>query len=94
MFLRLLGLRSLYSCWRGPIGLFRHLKVGLSVILVFIGVKMLIDPHDHPPTLVSYDIPDNAALLIVLSIIALSVLGIAHRRETEETGRGGGSKPD
>jgi len=90
----ILGLRSLYFVLAGAIGLFRHLKVGLSVILVFIGVKMLIDPHDHPPRWFQYDIPDNAALLIVLSIIALSVLASLIAARREETGRGGGSKPD
>jgi len=29
----------------GAIGLFRYLNVGLAVILVFIGLKMLIDPQ-------------------------------------------------
>ena len=39
----ILGLRSLYFALSGIMGLFRFLKVGLSVILVFIGVKMLIE---------------------------------------------------
>lgn len=39
----ILGLRSLYFALSGIMGLFRFLKVGLSAILVFIGVKMLIE---------------------------------------------------
>jgi tellurite resistance protein TerC len=39
----ILGLRSLYFALSGIMGLFRFLKVGLSFILVFIGVKMLIE---------------------------------------------------
>jgi tellurite resistance protein TerC len=39
----ILGLRSLYFALSGIMGLFRFLKIGLSVILVFIGVKMLIE---------------------------------------------------
>jgi tellurite resistance protein TerC len=39
----ILGLRSLYFALSGIMGLFRFLKVGLSVILIFIGVKMLIE---------------------------------------------------
>ena len=39
----ILGLRSLYFALSGIMGLFRFLKVGLAVILVFIGVKMLIE---------------------------------------------------
>jgi tellurite resistance protein TerC len=37
----ILGLRSLYFALSGIMGLFRYLKVGLALILVFIGVKML-----------------------------------------------------
>ena len=54
----ILGLRSMYFVLAGAIGFFRYLKVGLSVMLVFIGVKMLIDPHDLPPRWFQYDIPD------------------------------------
>jgi tellurite resistance protein TerC len=39
----ILGLRSLYFALNGVMQLFRFLKVGLAVILVFIGVKMLIE---------------------------------------------------
>ena len=38
----ILGLRSLYFVLAGAIDYFRYLKVGLSVVLIFIGVKMLI----------------------------------------------------
>jgi tellurite resistance protein TerC len=39
----ILGLRSLYFALSGIMQVFRFLKVGLAVILVFIGVKMLIE---------------------------------------------------
>ncbi len=38
----ILGLRSLYFALSGVMQLFRFLKVGLAVILVFIGMKMLV----------------------------------------------------
>ncbi|MCC7375054.1 MAG: TerC family protein [Verrucomicrobiales bacterium] len=38
----ILGLRSLYFALAGAIAYFRYLKVGLSLVLVFIGVKMLL----------------------------------------------------
>ena len=44
----ILGLRSLYFLLAGALGYFRYLKIGLSVVLVFIGAKMLIDPHGQP----------------------------------------------
>jgi tellurite resistance protein TerC len=69
-----LGLRSLYFVLAGAIGLFRYLKFGISGVLLFIGVKMLIDPHDRPPLWFQYDIPDGAALVVVGGIIALAIL--------------------
>lgn len=39
----ILGLRSLYFALSGIMQLFRFLKIGLAAILVFIGVKMLIE---------------------------------------------------
>jgi len=39
----ILGLRSLYFALNGIMQLFRYLKVGLALILTFIGVKMLIE---------------------------------------------------
>ncbi|MFN0067932.1 MAG: TerC family protein [Limisphaerales bacterium] len=38
----ILGLRSLYFALAGAIEYFRYLKVGLSLVLIFIGVKMLL----------------------------------------------------
>jgi tellurite resistance protein TerC len=38
----ILGLRALYFLLAGVMDLFRFLKVGLAVILVFVGVKMLL----------------------------------------------------
>ena len=42
----ILGLRSLYFVLSGAIEYFRFLKFGLSLVLVFIGAKMLLP---HPP---------------------------------------------
>ncbi|HXD01549.1 MAG TPA: TerC family protein [Verrucomicrobiae bacterium] len=79
----ILGLRSLYFALAGAIGLFRYLKAGISLVLVFIGIKMLIDPHDAPPRWFQYDIPDTLALASVVGIIAVSILAsiIVTRRE-------------
>jgi tellurite resistance protein TerC len=79
----ILGLRSLYSVLAGAINLFRYLKVGLAGVLLFVGVKMLIDPHDHPPRWFQYDIPDGASLAVVAGIIATAILVsmITARRE-------------
>lgn len=89
----ILGLRSLYFVLAGAIKQFRYLNIGLCIVLVFIGVKMLIDPHDHPPRWFQYDIPDGTSLIVVLVIIAVAILGslIAARREAEAKRGSGGS---
>ena len=43
----ILGLRSLYFALAGLMGKFRHLKVSLALVLVFVGVKMLVAKHFH-----------------------------------------------
>lgn len=43
----ILGLRSLYFALNGVMQLFRYLKVGLALILTFIGIKMLIESWVH-----------------------------------------------
>ena len=45
----ILGLRSLYFLLAGALGYFRYLKIGLSLVLVFIGAKMLVEPHGRRP---------------------------------------------
>ena len=76
----ILGLRSLYFVLAGAIGFFRYLKVGLSIVLCFIGVKMLIAKWYHIPTEIS--------LMIVAAIIITSIFMsiIATRRERKLAG--------
>jgi tellurite resistance protein TerC len=62
----ILGLRSLYFVLANAIEYFRFLKFGLSVVLIFIGVKMLIVPW--------YKIPTTWALGVVAGIILLSII--------------------
>jgi len=71
----ILGLRTLYFVLAGAIGSFRYLKVGLSVVLVFIGIKMVLDPHDRPPTRwFQVEIPISVSLLVVAGIILISIV--------------------
>lgn len=62
----ILGLRSLYFAFAGVVNLFRFLSYALSVVLIFIGVKMLIEAW--------YVIPTSYSLGFVLGIIILSVI--------------------
>jgi len=79
----ILGLRSLYFVLAGAIGYFRYLKVGLALVLVFVGVKMLIAPHGETPNRFQYELPIAVSLLVVVGIIVASILAsvIAARRE-------------
>jgi tellurite resistance protein TerC len=71
----ILGLRTLYFVLADAIGYFRYLKVGLSVVLVFIGVKMLLDPPDQgPPLWFQVEIPISVSLMVVAGIIMSSIL--------------------
>ncbi len=51
--LAILGLRALYFALAGIMELFHYLHYGLSVILVFIGVKMIIASVYHIPTVLA-----------------------------------------
>ena len=87
----ILGLRSLYFVLAGAIGYFRYLKVGLSVVLVFIGVKMLLDPHDKTPMWFQVDVPISVSLLCVGGIILVSIAAsLVSVWRTEEKGHARG----
>ncbi len=73
----ILGLRSLYFVLAGAIDYFRYLKVGLSVVLVFVGGKMLLAPHGPegaPHKWFQVEIPTGVSLLVVAAIIATAIL--------------------
>jgi tellurite resistance protein TerC len=84
----ILGLRSLYFVLAGLINYFRYLKVGLSAVLIFIGIKMLIDPGDSPPRWwFQMDVPTSTSLIVVASIIVVSMIASvisAHREKRRE----------
>ena len=61
----IMGLRSLYFALAGVMDLFHYLKYGLSVILIFVGVKMLIAEHVHMPVV--------ASLGVILGVLAASI---------------------
>jgi tellurite resistance protein TerC len=46
----ILGLRALYFAVSGIMRLFHYLHYGLSLILVFVGIKMLLSDYYHIPT--------------------------------------------
>ncbi|HEY0875646.1 MAG TPA: TerC family protein [Vicinamibacterales bacterium] len=57
----ILGLRALYFLLAGVIHRFHHLQTGLSVVLVFVGVKMLLADI--------YEIPIAVSLLVIALVL-------------------------
>jgi tellurite resistance protein TerC len=62
----ILGLRALFFVLAGAMGRFHYLKIGLSLVLVFIGLKMLLSGLYH--------VPVAASLAIVAGLLAGSVV--------------------
>lgn len=75
----ILGLRSLYFVLAGAIGFFRYLKIGLSLVLSFIGAKMLLADW--------FVIPTNLSLALVLAIIGISIAASAIATNREKKAR-------
>ena len=68
----ILGLRSLYFVLAGAMGYFRFLKLGLSLVLVFIGAKMLLPKSMHIATSLSLGIVGAILLISILASLAAS----------------------
>ena len=69
----ILGLRSLYFLLAGIVDRFYYLKLGLSVVLVFVGTKMaLVD---------LYKIPVGVSLVVIASILGISVIASLWRAQ-------------
>jgi tellurite resistance protein TerC len=62
----ILGLRALYFLLAGVIDKFRYLKVGLGLVLAFVGVKMLISDW--------FKIPVQVSLGVVCGILGTAIL--------------------
>jgi tellurite resistance protein TerC len=77
----ILGLRALYFLLAGVMDMFRYLRYGLSAILIFVGIKMLI--HSWIP------IAPWASLLVVVGLLATSIIAslVAAKRDPQ-------AKPD
>ncbi len=72
----ILGLRSMFFMLAGVVNMFRYLKVGLSVVLTFIGTKMVI--HSF------VKIPTHYSLMIVIAILGTSIIASAIKNRQEQ----------
>jgi tellurite resistance protein TerC len=76
----ILGLRALYFLLAGVMEKFHYLKLGLAVVLVFVGVKMLLSSV--------WPIPIALSLGIIAGVLALAVVAsllFPRRREDGDT---------
>ena len=71
----IMGLRSLFFVLESVMDKFYYLKVGVAVLLAFIGVKMLL-PFVSGLSFVNADlsIGTGASLIVIVSILAVSIL--------------------
>jgi tellurite resistance protein TerC len=74
----ILGLRALYFLLAGVMEMFHYLKVGLSLVLVFVGVKMV--------GVEFYKIPIGLSLAVIGGILGLSIIASIVRQRMIETG--------
>ena len=75
-----LGLRSPFFLLRGAVGKFAYLQQGIAIVLVFIGLKMLVEFFNiHVPIVIS--------LLVILVCLITSIvysMSVAGKEEEEE----------
>ena len=72
----ILGLRSLYFALAGVIHKFYYLKAGLSVILVFVGIKMLL--------IDIYKIPIGISLGFIALVVIISIYASVQKNKSLE----------
>ena len=74
----ILGLRALYFLLAGVMEMFVYLKVGLSIVLGFVGVKMLLVDI--------YKIPIGMSLLVIGGVLLISILAswLVRKKEAAE----------
>lgn len=65
----ILGLRALYFLIEGAIAKLRYLNIGLAVILIFIGIKMVVSDYFHVP--VAYSLAFIASALTLTIVFSL-----------------------
>jgi tellurite resistance protein TerC len=76
----ILGLRSMFFLLVNIIEKFRFLKIGLSALLAFIGLKMLAGDYA-----MQIGLTTGVSLLVILGILAVSIIASLAFPEKKET---------
>ena len=77
----ILGLRALYFLLADLHDRFKYLQIGLAIILVYVGIKMIVSEWYHIPTLLSLGV-----IAVVLAASIWASLKWAPREELSEPG--------
>jgi tellurite resistance protein TerC len=85
-----LGLRSLYFVLAGAMRRFSYLRQGMTVLLGFIGGKMILAPVLHVPTVVSLGV----IVVIIATAVALSLRKNARTASLREQRAAPGPRQD
>ena len=75
----ILGLRALYFLLAGAMGQFRYLKMGLSLVLGFVGVKMIVAAVQ-----IKIPIAISLGVIALILIVSIGASVIASRREAQQ----------
>src|SRR5438132_9523523 len=65
----ILGLRSMYFALAGMMEIFHYLHYGLSVVLIFVDIKMLVSHYYQIPTVVALGVV--AVVLLVYVVVSV-----------------------
>jgi tellurite resistance protein TerC len=82
----ILGLRALYFAVAGLVRLFRYLDYGLSAVLVFIGIKMLVADFYHLPVAAALGVVASILMVAVLASVLIPDRRVAHLPREREGG--------
>ena len=75
----ILGLRALYFLLAGLVEKFHYLKLGLAVILAYVGVKLLVSGF--------YEIPTGLSLGVIAGVLTIAVIAsVVRARRLERAG--------
>lgn len=74
----ILGLRALYFALAGIVDIFTYLKYGVSIILAFVGVKMVLSDV--------VEVSTELSLVVIVSILAISIiLSLVFKKKEQPT---------
>lgn len=66
------GLRTMFFLLGGAVDRFKHLSIGLALVLIFVGAKLMVSGI--------YQVPVSASLVVIIALLGSSILASVWRR--------------